>query len=99
MCNSNHQNRKNNLNNSNNGKSNSNDASEGDDDDESDYLMKNIWRNLLHNWLIFDLWDKCLVFFESLQKIESADEVCEILSQEVSHLQEYMLNVPRFIDG
>ncbi|RHZ81787.1 hypothetical protein Glove_117g41 [Diversispora epigaea] len=44
---------------------------------------------------LVDLWDKCLVpqyerdeFFESLQKIESADEVYELLSQEVSRLQE-----------
>ncbi|RHZ77936.1 hypothetical protein Glove_168g173 [Diversispora epigaea] len=41
------------------------------------------------------LWDKYLIhqynrveFFESLQKIESADKVFELLSQEVSRLQE-----------
>ncbi|RHZ85393.1 hypothetical protein Glove_66g93 [Diversispora epigaea] len=47
------------------------------------------------NVQLVDLWDECLIpqyerdeFFESLQKIESADEIYELLSQEVSYLQE-----------
>ncbi|RHZ84600.1 hypothetical protein Glove_79g31 [Diversispora epigaea] len=50
-----------------------------------------------------DLWDKCLVFqyerdefFESLQKIESSDEVYELLSQEVFFLQE--LSIDKMIE-
>ncbi|RHZ87143.1 hypothetical protein Glove_40g173 [Diversispora epigaea] len=31
--------------------------------------------------------------------VESADEVYELLSHEVSHYKNYMLNVPRFNDG
>ncbi|RHZ49229.1 hypothetical protein Glove_527g16 [Diversispora epigaea] len=49
--------------------------------------------NYYKNVQLVDLWDKYLIhqyecdeFFESLQKIESVDEV--------SHLQNYMLNVP-----
>ncbi|RHZ79146.1 hypothetical protein Glove_151g58 [Diversispora epigaea] len=63
-------------------------------------LLREIMRAIIQKVIeeLVDLWDKCLIpqykrveFFESLQKIEYADEVYELLSQEGSCLQELYL--------
>ncbi|RHZ85170.1 hypothetical protein Glove_71g69 [Diversispora epigaea] len=65
-------------------------------DDNLDEDLREIMRDIIQKAIeeLVDLWDKCLIrqcerdeFFESLQKIESVDEVYELLSQ-VSRLQE-----------
>ncbi|RHZ74602.1 hypothetical protein Glove_220g23 [Diversispora epigaea] len=92
-CNRDYQNRENNLNNKND--SNGNDALEGDDDGDKS-----------EEFIIQFGWDKYLVlqcerdeFFESLQKIESADEYMNYFHKKYFVYKNYMLNVPIFIDG